>query len=496
MEVCDDLRSEIQSETAVCVEDEKAWPRPWEGWPEDENKATAPAPPRGTFFEWTLDFRDPEGHDLMARVLQILGEGSGRGRPVKPENRYALVRAILSNGLNCHYRRERPFVAYRRMYAAEMYRDGPAWLSGKTISRAVDRLQAADLLSLNLGARQQAVSTYAVTAKLLNLAEECGVTVKSITQRVPSSELVRLYASKPKRKPGEQKQKGERMTFLPTPETLQMTADLQDINDFLSQQDISVELTPAEEREWAAKLNADPEHRGSRFLRPDFAQTDLYRVFNNGSFDQGGRLYGGWWINAPKRFRPRIKINGRPTVELDYAGCHINMLYHERDRECDGDPYELPAIVEYEAQLGLEPGTYRHCVKQYTQALINCRKRGRPSDIELEEGTEFPPDFRPIVIARMIQARHKPIADAFRSNAGLRLQRIDSDIAMKVITTSKKEGWVALPIHDSFITLEDYTDRLRCLMKEEYKEVFKHEPIVKMVEFKYKLTDQYAVSTS
>lgn len=478
-----DFRSDVQSEAAVYVRDEKAWPEPWEGWPENEYKAKGPAPPRGTLFDSTIDFHDPEGRALTSAVLQILGNGAGRGRRENPEHRYARVRAIIANGLSCHHNRERPLVAYSRMHTAKMYRKGPQWLSGKaagkTMARTVDRLHAADLLTLNRGAWKRGASTFAVTSKLLNLAEECGVTVKSITQRVPSSELVRLYASKPKRKPWEQKRKGERMTFLPTPETLQMTADLQEINDFLSQQDISVELSPAEEREWAAKLNADPEHRGSRFLVPDFAQTDLYRVFNNGSFYQGGRLYGGWWINAPKRFRPRISINGRPTVELDYAGCHINMLYHERDRECDGCPYELPEIVEYEAKLGFEPDTFRHCVKQYTQALINCRKRGRPSDIELEEGTEFPPDFRPIDVVRMIQARHRPIAEAFRSNAGLRLQRIDSDIAMKIVKTARKEGWVALPIHDSFIASENYADRLECLMKEEYKDVFKHEPVIR-----------------
>jgi len=51
------------------------------------------------------------------------------------------------------------------------------------------------------------------------------------------------------------------------------------------------------------------------------------RVFNRGSFDQGGRFYGGWWQRCPKEWRARIFINDEPTTEIDYTGLHLVLLY-------------------------------------------------------------------------------------------------------------------------------------------------------------------------
>jgi hypothetical protein len=53
-----------------------------------------------------------------------------------------------------------------------------------------------------------------------------------------------------------------------------------------------------------------------------FAQTVLYRVFNNGSFDLGGRFYGPSWQALPKAWRGRIQIDGEAVVELDYGSLH------------------------------------------------------------------------------------------------------------------------------------------------------------------------------
>ena len=44
-------------------------------------------------------------------------------------------------------------------------------------------------------------------------------------------------------------------------------------------------------------------------------------------------MYGAWWITVPKALRRKITINGKPTVELDFSGCAIRMLYHERGLE-------------------------------------------------------------------------------------------------------------------------------------------------------------------
>ena len=38
----------------------------------------------------------------------------------------------------------------------------------------------------------------------------------------------------------------------------------------------------------------------------------VYRVFNNGSWRQGGRFYGGFWQGIPSAYRKYIRIDGYP----------------------------------------------------------------------------------------------------------------------------------------------------------------------------------------
>jgi len=41
------------------------------------------------------------------------------------------------------------------------------------------------------------------------------------------------------------------------------------------------------------------------------------RIFNNKSFSDGGRFYGGWWQRIDSKFRKDIRMNNSPTVEID-----------------------------------------------------------------------------------------------------------------------------------------------------------------------------------
>jgi hypothetical protein len=46
--------------------------------------------------------------------------------------------------------------------------------------------------------------------------------------------------------------------------------------------------------------------------------------------------------NLPSKWRQGLKRNGKPTVELDYSGLHINMLYHSKGLQTpDVDPYDV-----------------------------------------------------------------------------------------------------------------------------------------------------------
>lgn len=209
------------------------------------------------------------------------------------------------------------------------------------------------------------------------------------------------------------------------------------------------------------------------------SRTHLFRQFNNGTFDEGGRLYGGWWISVPKDLRTRITINGQPTVELDFSGCAVRMLYHLRGLECPDDPYRLEKIAAFEARKDVPADHYREAVKALTQARINGTNRDKDMMCSLPDGLSFAPHFKRDEVTRMIEAKHEAIADDFGSGAGIRLQRLDSDLALSIISGLMEDGIVALPIHDSFIVQATHKDRLFQAMNDRYKEMFRFNPVIK-----------------
>lgn len=433
--------------------------------------------PKGTWFDEAVDFRDPEGEAFTSEVLALVAAveiRSRKRRQTDERNYQAAVRRILANGLRCHYFRRPSLVAYYRR--ADSYMGGPAWLSGKAMSRMVDLLAKAGLLNSHCGRWGVVASTYSVTEKLSSVAQAWGITDHSFTLRLPPRRLVRLR---------EGGSGTSQMAVMPTAETLRWMGRLQAYNAFVAQQDIGLALTPEEETEWVQRWNEKRKRRwegeweGCRLHRPELIQTDLYRQFNNGSFGEGGRLYGGWWINTPKALRRKITINGQPTVELDFSGCAIRMLYHERGLDYQGDPYRLDAIAAYEAKRGLAPGHFREGVKIMTQALINDRNGKRPEQIRFPDGLSFRPGLTRAEVRRMIEEKHAPIADAFGTGAGLRLQRCESDLALDIVSELMNQSALALPIHDSFLVDRRHRFKTGVFMNKLYRARFGFDPEIK-----------------
>jgi hypothetical protein len=71
-------------------------------------------------------------------------------------------------------------------------------------------------------------------------------------------------------------------------------------------------------------------------------------------------------------------------------------------------------------------------------------------------------------ILALLEERHAPVKDAFYTGVGLRLQRKDSGMIMRVAKHALKEGIVPLTIHDSAIAeVGRNSDRVQELMDDE-----------------------------
>ncbi|MFH1345799.1 MAG: hypothetical protein ABIL01_32005 [Pseudomonadota bacterium] len=175
--------------------------------------------------------------------------------------------------------------------------------------------------------------------------------------------------------------------------------------------------------------------------RPRFVQFNrhqLYRVFNNGSFDEGGRFYGAWWQQIPSKFRPYITINDLPTQEFDYSNLHPAMMYAKEGKKLQDDAYVLPGLKEY-----------RKLVKTTFFKMMNAYEGQR---IDPPTAGSLPPNVSWDDLQGMILEKHAAISHRLKSGDGIRLQKMDADIAEDVMLSMMKRDYLALPIHDSFVT--------------------------------------------
>ena len=185
--------------------------------------------------------------------------------------------------------------------------------------------------------------------------------------------------------------------------------------------------------EWgAATLHID-----GQVVHP--AKVRGYRVFN-GSWGGGGRFYGPFWQNLSKQRRATMLLQGCTVAEPDFAQLHPRLLYAQFGASPDGDAYTVKGFEDQ-----------RPTMKTAWQMMINAGSR--PSAVvalarELG-GLKFQSEARRILSA--LENRHARIASAFHSGVGIRLQRVDFDLMMRVEDTLISEGIVALPVHDSFV---------------------------------------------
>ncbi|HMQ70677.1 MAG TPA: hypothetical protein PKA90_16970 [Ignavibacteria bacterium] len=208
--------------------------------------------------------------------------------------------------------------------------------------------------------------------------------------------------------------------------------------------------------------------------------TYVKRIFSE-DFNKGGRIYGGSEQQLPSEYRNLIKINGEPTVELDYSSYHLRMLYHLRKRNLSGNAYQ--------SLSGDDPDMYK-IYKSLALRCINCKSEKAVLQsfrkyLVDEKLQGLFPDLKDItlkVYINKLSEKHSKIKHDFLTDKGVVLQNIDSKISNNIIKHffQKPDPVLVLPIHDSFIVPAGYKDELYEVMKQEYFKVFKKYPEIKI----------------
>jgi hypothetical protein len=206
----------------------------------------------------------------------------------------------------------------------------------------------------------------------------------------------------------------------------------------------------------------------SNDLVVNLSNKTVKRIFNKSSFELGGRYYGGWWQNIPSELRRYIVIGEHPAVEIDYSGQHIYLLYALKGINFT-DLHKEPYIVPKDN----DPDGKRPFLKLILLCAINCKsERGCITAVEnqIEDNPEDFPKVLPDVkkLYHEFKEYHSDIQEYFDSGIGLKLQKMDSDIAEEVIDIMTRENMPVLVVHDSFVCRNIDADFLTEVMKKVY----------------------------
>ena len=194
----------------------------------------------------------------------------------------------------------------------------------------------------------------------------------------------------------------------------------------------------------------------------NFNNKEYYRIFNDNSFELGGRYYGSWWVNLNKDIREYITINDNKTVELDYANLNIHLLYSEEGlnyydlNEPNADPYILKGVDENQRDINkliitialniTDKSKFVYAVKGGIEGDNDKNySLGNKKLLKVPNAKEI---WRRI---RLFEKENSLIKHHLFTGVGKRLQFKDSCIAESIIESMVNNNIPILAIHDSFI---------------------------------------------
>lgn len=195
----------------------------------------------------------------------------------------------------------------------------------------------------------------------------------------------------------------------------------------------------------------------------------VYRVFNDSSFEHGGRYVGGFWQNCKKELRPFITIDGQPTVEIDFTGSHVLIMYALAGVPLVHDPYEQ-----------INGTSDRSQAKKICQLLLGCKKRD--SIVKSLKNLGISESALDAFLKR-----HHAISDWFFKKEATRLQRIEVKIISQIHRLAISSDVPVLTIHDSVICKATDRERMQTMMLKVFQAVLKtnNRPLMKVKSHKH-----------
>jgi hypothetical protein len=200
-------------------------------------------------------------------------------------------------------------------------------------------------------------------------------------------------------------------------------------------------------------------------------------------FDQGGRLFGGFWINLASGRRSHIRIQGEPIADLDFKNMFARLAYAEIGATPpEGDLYAIEGLEEYRSGVKMAFNVFlwddslrrknwpknKDTDKEEMGVGVGSDEdakrdpRGAAAAVEarLPAGWENPRRLRDALLAR-----HPALAGAFGRALGYRLMFNESTILLAVLDELMRRSIVALPLHDGLMVARSRASEAKGIME-------------------------------
>jgi hypothetical protein len=451
-------------------------------------------------FDWTLQSESPEVRALVRELSTVVVKAVYQRSPSNMPKLWRHVEIVALNLFTAHmqdpnrwvgYPRERSYIDQKSEFEAGMFLDKV--VEGLLREGLIEERRGKRGIGLvdpetgrNYRARMRATDQFG------QLAEKHKIRMRMIRSS-RNFGLIRL------------KDKKKKWINLPRrlrPKIAVMSENLRRINELLENSFIGLHVPDATLAAINERLASDSDKQVI-----NFAQKRLYRVFNAGSLEQGGRFVGGWWQNVPKEYRPHIYIGGpksgisKASAEVDFSSMFPAIAYALLGKVLDDTAYQILSLRTGSKEL-------RSVVKQTLLTMLMAESRGaaiaavhseRSKETVKQNPEKYPKQFAQLrkgkrirlpnteclpagcpkiasVVAEL-ERKHEVLRADFLYNPdkGRYLMYRESQIAERIMLGMLQLSAPALPIHDSFLAMGSYVGYagepydLDIIMRESFK---------------------------
>jgi hypothetical protein len=314
-------------------------------------------------------------------------------------------------------------------------KDSESKILNNTLSQNIKNLASPEMAFIELQAGNQKtaeVTSFWAGKRLITRINERKLTYLDLTLE-KTKNVIELREKK-----AHGQAKGKLIKYPETELTTQYRDEMEQINAFLRDADIC--------------------YQGKKDI--DDSRVELKRIFNNSSFEQGARLYGGFWISMKSIDLRDITIDDEWVIALDYGQMAIRLAYSLA---------KAPIHFKDAYILDRKTDSAREVIKKLMNIMLNAPTTKAWAAPKRLSAMQKDSDFQRNLILE-IKEFHKPIAHLFGGQYGMKFMFLESEILIDVLLELNNKGIVALPIHDCILVKESAQKTAKEVMLRVFKQ--------------------------